>query len=487
MARAGKWRVSSSYANRAVYKCYHQGLDDIPGFKLQEKPKTRTIQPNPMLQSLVESHHGPFALVDKEFVIVAANRKYAETYAGATPESILGMKCHQVSHKTDTSCELNGEECPLTHVFDNNQPYQVIHRHFDHHHDPDYVAIHASPITGENGDVVYMGEGITSVSHDQDLHIDEQKMVAGCCPSFMGVLENLVAVADTDAPVLILGETGTGKELAARLIHKKSKRALKEFVPVDCTVFTDDMFASELFGHAKGAFTSAVANKRGLYELADLGTLFFDEIGEMPLSMQSKLLRAIESGSFRRVGETSMRHADVRLICATNRDLKSMVDAGMFRADLYYRINCMQVELPPLRHRRNDIPELANYFLASGCLKKIQITEAALNQLRDYPFPGNVRELRNILERAVILAKGDTIDVRHLPRDVVEPELAPALHALHDEREFFTVPARKPRLDSESIRHALSQAHGNRRVAALTLGISERTLYRKLKDHPELS
>lgn len=455
---------------------------------MPRKSKTlQVLKANPMLQSLAESHHGPFAIIDKDFTIVAANRRYSETYAGTTPENILGMKCHQVSHKTDTNCEINGEECPLTHVFENRTPYQVIHRHFDSQHDPDYVAIHASPILGEQGEVLYLGEGVTSVSHDQDLHIDEQKMVAGCCPSFMGVLENLIAVADTDAPVLILGETGTGKELAARLIHKKSHRALKEFVPVDCTLFTEDMFASELFGHAKGAFTSAVSNKRGLYELADQGSLFFDEIGEMPLGMQAKLLRAIETGSFRRIGETAMRHASVRLICATNRDLKAMVDAGSFRADLYYRINCMQVELPPLRHRRGDIPELVSHFLDHCGFRKSQVTPKALDCLRNYPFPGNVRELRNILERATILAKGDAIDIRHLPKEVTEPGQAPVVHPLHDEGDYFTVPDINPKLTPDTLRAALENNRGNRRLAALALGISERTLYRKLKGLADMS
>jgi hypothetical protein len=170
-------------------------------------------------------------------------------------------------------------------------------------------------------------------------------------------------VAETDAPVLILGETGSGKEMAAQLIHRKSRRVDKEFVAIDCTQFTEERFASELFGHLRGAFTGAVENKMGLFELADRGTLFLDEIGELSLSIQAKLLRTLETGSFRRLGETRERHADVRLVCATNRDIKDMVKQGAFRADLYYRINCMQVELPPLRHRGGDLPELVNYFL----------------------------------------------------------------------------------------------------------------------------
>jgi DNA-binding NtrC family response regulator len=366
-------------------------------------------------------------------------------------------------------------------VLENGQPYQVIHRHFDHHHDPDYVAIHGTPLVGADGKVRYMGECVTSISHDHDLQFDTGKMVAGCCPSFMGVLDNLVSVAATDAPVLILGETGTGKELAARLIQRKSSRALGEFIPLDCTLFTEEMFASELFGHAKGAFTGAVEAKKGLYEAADGGTLFLDEVGDMPLAIQSKFLRAIENGTFRRVGETQLRKANVRIICATNRDLKTMVDAGQFRADLYYRINCMQVELPPLRHRREDIPELVRHFLGQEGKHHTCISPPALEALCKYDFPGNVRDLRNILERATILAKGGQVEMTHLPKEVIDPQLAPAAHPVHDERDFFTLPPGRRSLSADDIAQALERHHGNRRQAALSLGISERTLYRKLR------
>lgn len=436
---------------------------------------------DPMLQSLVDTHPEPFALVDKDFNVVACNRKYSEVYAGTDCSKVVGKKCHEISHKTATTCEINGEECPLTHVFETGQPYQVIHRHFDCLHDPDYVVIHASPILGQDGQVAYMGESVNSISHDEELHFDEQKMVAGCCPSFMTVLHNLVTVAETDAPVLIEGETGTGKELAARLIHRKSKRATKEFVPLDCTLFTEDMFASELFGHVKGAYTGALDTRRGLFEAADGGTLFLDEVGEMPLSIQAKFLRTIETGHFRRVGETQIRKADVRIICATNRDLKEMVDAGSFRADLYYRINCMQVELPPLRHRRDDIPELVSHFLSHGGKRAQEIAQDALDALVRYDFPGNVRELRNILERAAILARGTRVELIHLPKEVVDPKLAPETHPLHEERNFFVLPPGRQILTPEIIKKSLGKYGGNRRLAAQALGISERTLYRKLK------
>jgi len=439
---------------------------------------------DPVLQSMVDTHPEPFALVDEDFVVVACNRKYAETYAGTDPAHVVGKTCHEISHKTSTNCELNGEECPLTHVFETGQPFQVIHRHFDCLHDPDYVVIHASPILGADGKVTYMGESATSISHEEELRFEENKMVAGCCPSFMTLLQHLATVADTDSPVLIEGETGTGKELAARLIHRKSKRALKEFVPLDCTLFSEEMFASELFGHTKGAFTGAVETHRGLFEAADGGTLFLDEVGDMPLSIQAKFLRALESGNFRRLGENRMRKADVRIICATNRDLKQMVEAGTFRADLYYRINCMQLELPPLRHRRGDIPELVEHFLGHGGKRAQAISPQALDALARYDFPGNIRELRNILERAAILAHGATVELGHLPKEVVDPAQAPQTHPLHEERAFFVMPCGTRALTPESVRKALDKFHGNRRLAAQAMGISERTLYRWLKAHP---
>jgi transcriptional regulator with PAS, ATPase and Fis domain len=439
------------------------------------------------LQSLVDAHPEPFALVDRQFQIVVANQRYSETYSGLDKSAVIGLKCHQVSHKTDTTCEINGEECPLKRVFDSREPYQIIHRHFDQYQQADYVAVHASPILNNEGEVVLMGESITSISHGNDLCFDPEKMVGGCCPSFMRVLDNLVTVAGTDAPVLIQGETGSGKEMAAQLIHRKSRRFSKEFVAIDCTQFTEESFTSELFGHLRGAFTGAVENKMGLFELADGGTLFLDEIGELSLTIQAKLLRALETGSFRRLGETRTRQADVRLVCATNRDLKEMVNQGSFRADLFYRVNCMQVELPPLRHRRADLPELINYFLGRVGHKS-GISDAARNALLNYSYPGNMRELRNILDRAIALSKGDRLELSHLPDALLHGELAEQVHPVHGANEFFQCSSHQhakalqpSAAQSENLLGVLARYNGNRRLAAEALGITERTLYRKLK------
>jgi transcriptional regulator with PAS, ATPase and Fis domain len=439
-----------------------------------------------LIQSLVDAHPGPFALIDEAFNIVACNRKYAEAYTYLDPADIVGMKCHEVSHKSASNCELNGEECPLARVFRTGESMQVIHRHFDRNHDPEYVAIHGSPVFGDNGKLLYMGEGMHSISKEAELIFDEQKMVVGCCPSFTRVLDNLCMVADTDAPVLIHGETGTGKELAAQLLHRKSSRGTGELITVDCTQFTEEMFVNELFGHEQGAYTGCVGQKKGLVELAHKGTLFLDEIGEMPLSIQAKFLRVLETGVFRRLGGTKEIKADFRVIAATNRDLKHMVENGKFRSDLYYRINCMQVELPPLRHRKDDLPELVSHFLSRKVMGTYSATvsKEALALLRRYNFPGNMRELKNLLERATLLARGGVIRPEHLPEDIrhYNPALDTDTAQRNHELEAHACEACNQPVTLDLIRRTLDHFHGSRRLTAKALKISERTLYRRLKE-----
>lgn len=438
-----------------------------------------------LIQSLVDAHPEPFALVDEQFNIVACNRQYAEAYTHLDPVDIVGMKCHEVSHKSADTCEINGEECPLVRVFRTAEPMQVIHRHLDRNHHPHYSAIHGSPVFGDNGKLLYMGEGMHPISSEADLVFDEQKMV-GCCPSFTRVLDNLCLLADTEAPVLIHGETGTGKEMAAQLLHRKSPRSAGELITLDCTQFTEEMFVNELFGHEPGAYTGCVGQKKGLVELADKGTLFLDEIGEMPLSIQAKFLRVLETGIFRRLGGTREIKTDFRVIAATNRDLKLMVEKNQFRADLYYRINCMQVELPPLRHRKDDLPELIAHFLARKVMgtHSASLSSTALDMLKRYNFPGNMRELKNLLERAALLARGGILQPEHFPdsvqhyRPALDKDTAHRDHELHLHAFDTCTHAVTPEL----IRHALDHFLGSRRLTAKALNISERTLYRRLKE-----
>lgn len=429
-----------------------------------------------MLNSLVEAHPEPFALIDEAYTIVACNQLYAEAYTRLSPDEIVGMKCHEVSHKSAERCELNGDACPLEEVIASNAPVAMVHKHFDQNSAPYYVSVHGAPIRSPNGKVRYVGEAMRPISREEELGFKDERLI-GCCPSFMHMLENLSLVAQSDLPVLINGETGTGKELAARFLHRKSGRSSKEFVTIDCTTLSDEMFVAELFGHEAGAYTGCVGMKKGLVELAEGGTLFLDEIGEISADIQAKLLRVLDRGTFRRLGSNNERKVDFRLICATNRDLRQRVEAGGFRPDLFYRINSMQVTLPPVRHRREDIPLLIDFFLRRLMPSHLGrlISDEALELLCAYAFPGNVREMKHMLERAVLVARHKTLEPQHLPGEVLKP----GSHA--KVAGEFPGDESSQGDDPDAIRAALSRAGGNRRRAAAFLRVSERTLYRRLK------
>jgi transcriptional regulator with GAF, ATPase, and Fis domain len=242
--------------------------------------------------------------------------------------------------------------------------------------------------------------------------------IIGSSAAMQKVFRLIAHCAPTNSTVMLRGESGTGKELVARAIHYNSLRKNQPFVPVDCTSLSEGLLESELFGHVKGSFTGAVSNKKGLFETADGGTLFMDEIGNISLSTQAKLLRFIEEREFKAVGDTRTQKVDIRLVTATNRDLEGMVADGEFRDDLYYRINIFPIELPPLRQRRDDIPALATHFLNQLSEemnhKTAEFSPGAMNLLMNHDWPGNVRELENVVQRAVILASGDVIRQGHL-------------------------------------------------------------------------
>src|SRR6202040_2686018 len=237
--------------------------------------------------------------------------------------------------------------------------------------------------------------------------------IVGSSPALKAVLSSIVKVAPTDSTVLITGETGTGKELIARAIHKASQRAGQAFISVNCAAIPPSLIASELFGHERGAFTGALQQRQGRFELAHSGTIFLDEIGELPAETQISLLRVLQERQFERVGGNRVVHTDVRVITATNRDLPAAIAAGTFRADLFYRLNVFPIDVPPLRNRREDIPMLVEYFVkryAEKARKRItKIDKHTLKLCQSYPWPGNIRELQNIVERSVILCSGDTL------------------------------------------------------------------------------
>ncbi len=300
----------------------------------------------------------------------------------------------------------------------------------------------------------------------------------GMHPSIQAIHHTLEKVAQTDSTVLITGESGTGKEVVARALHEAGCGAERPFIAVNCAAVPRELVESELFGHARGAFTGAVQEKPGLFELANGGTLFLDEIGELPLELQPKLLRAVEQGQLRRVGGTLSVPFQARIVAATSRDLKAEVSAGRFRADLYYRIRVVDIQLPPLRERRNDIPLLVNHILPrlNARLKRrvIGVDQAAITLLTGAPWPGNVRELENILERALILAEGEYIGVCDLPPDVTVAQCCPEVS------ENLRAAVRT--FELQHIRQVLSATGGNREQAALRLGVNPSTLYRRLKD-----
>ncbi|HZZ79996.1 MAG TPA: sigma-54 dependent transcriptional regulator [Gemmataceae bacterium] len=299
-------------------------------------------------------------------------------------------------------------------------------------------------------------------------------------------------IAPTDSTVMILGETGTGKELAARTIFQQSKRADQVFVPVNCGALAENLVESELFGHRKGAFTGADRDHKGLFEVANGGTLFLDEVGELNKNIQVKLLRFLESGEIRRLGDTEPFRVDVRVICATNRDLREMIKEDEFREDLYFRINTFEIRLPPLRERRQDLPELARHLLARSAKRPIEavaglLTPEALDALLEYNWPGNVRELANVMERAYILAGGGPITPEHLPYHMLQSE--PVTISFPTAAATPTIAPLQPKtlkeVEKEHILRVLEKHQGNKVSAAAELGIVLKTLYNKLNQWQE--
>lgn len=307
--------------------------------------------------------------------------------------------------------------------------------------------------------------------------------LTGSTPAMQRVIELIRKVAPTDSTVLLLGESGTGKEVLANTLHRLSRRQGRPFVAVNCAALPEGLLESELFGHVKGAFTGAEGDKRGLFEEADGGTIFLDEIGDMSPITQAKVLRVLQSGEFRRVGSSSIQHADVRVLAATNRDLTEAVHQNQFREDLYYRLNVIQIRIPPLRERMDALPPLLQHFIQryNGKYgKNVRgVDDHAMGLLRHYEFPGNVRELDSIAAHAVIMADGPYIGAADLPDPVrfgVRPRLALGYRS---SEEFMTLDG----MEESHIRMALERFNGNQSVAAKKLGISRSTLWRKMNEY----
>lgn len=326
----------------------------------------------------------------------------------------------------------------------------------------------------------------------ENKELRRQLSEAACNPEILGrstAITDLIAmirtVAPTEATVLITGESGTGKELVAKALHAGSQRAGKPIVTVNCAALAENLLESELFGHERGAFTGADRRREGRFKQADGGTLFLDEIGEMPISLQAKLLRALQQGEVQRVGSDVSDHVDVRVIAATNRDLRIEVSEKRFREDLYFRLNVISIEVPPLRERTDDIPMLAAHFLARFTERNRKIVKGfspqSMDMLLRYPWPGNVRELENAVERAVILCSGDLITSKELPLVISGATESPVSSKQLSKGSFAGMPLDE--IERKAIRDTLRETGDNKSEAARKLGITRATLHNKLRKY----
>ena len=443
----------------------------------------------PSCEQLIDMLPDPFVVIDRDYHIIAANDKYRRHY-GMTADELIGRRCHEISHHSSVPCSQHGEHCPLETVFETRQATQVMHIHYDLEGREEWVQLSANPILDEHGEPVYMGEYIQPLRPA----CEDNRLLVGRSPALMRMVSLLQRVAPTQTMVLLQGESGVGKEQVAKYLHRYSERMNGPFIVVDCGVLGEALIESELFGHVKGCFTGATQHKKGLFEAAHGGTLFIDEIGELPLALQTKLLRALETGTIRPIGGTEYIQTDVRVIAATNRCLQDMVRDGSFRQDLYYRLSAFPIHIPPLRERKGDITELAEYFLAQlpDGDRNLPLTPEVIEALLVHDYPGNVRELKNIIERAAILAAGSAIGVDHVvcesdPMEEQAPVEMP-LHAtdedareLDDEQLDQLLNRRGGRISDTTILMALKRARGHRQQAASMLDISERTLYRHIQ------
>ncbi len=423
------------------------------------------------LESLLETHDLPFVIINADLKIVAINRA-CEVQLSISRDQVIGKSC----------CEEH-DGCRHQRLFQKLEPYSGIFPNSSLAPEQKLFRSHGYPLLDADG-TLYIGESltyITPVSTDSD----GPKMLGGSAV-FVKLKTKLQQAAETLAPVFLTGETGTGKELAAEFVHRHSKLAEGEFVIVDCTILGENLFESELFGHEKGSFTGAATGKKGLFELANNGTLFLDEVGELPLSQQPKLLRALESGKFRRVGGTATLSSKVRIVSATNRNLAEMVREGSFREDLFYRLSVFPVELPPLRDRRQDLPVLVDYLLQQLSLRdshQYSLTKEALMKLMNHLWPGNIRELRNCLQLATGLCSNYQItekDIQIMRRSSRTSDPWPPQNS--EKPPVMEANPMDPleQIEAKFLHSLISKHNGNRKQIATEMNVSERTLYRKL-------
>ncbi|MBD3344202.1 MAG: PAS domain S-box protein [Chitinivibrionales bacterium] len=416
----------------------------------------------------------------------------AEKITGYSQLDVLGKDCHEVF-----SPRLCGEECSFCDGYDpstvKNKEYSTVFLTIDGRRREFDVTV--SPMKND-GD---MPIGVVAALNDQT-KLRTLEHQTGTVPGFRGIIgldykilaifDLIQDLAQCDFPVVITGESGTGKELVARAIHAESPRRDKHFVPVNCGALPEGTLESELFGHVKGAFTGAIRDKKGRFELADGGTLFLDEVAELSQAMQVKLLRVLQEGTFEPVGSEKTLKVNVRIISATNRDIRQMVKKGEFREDLFYRLAVVPVEMPPLRDHRNDIPIMAHHFLkeSAGKLGKSDyaLSDDTLSVMMSYSWPGNVRQLQNAIQFSLIKCHTPIIDPEHLPPEINRSMEFHVESSRNTDTQGSGKAGRKPKLSPPNVETVLKRVAGNKAKAARMLGVGRATLYNFLKDYPHL-
>jgi sigma-54 dependent transcriptional regulator, acetoin dehydrogenase operon transcriptional activator AcoR len=406
------------------------------------------------------------------------NRK-AEEITGYRREDVIGKDCHEA---------LGGPFCGSRCSFCGNQPIfldtteypiKIITREGESRR----LEMTATMMRDEENQEFGVLAVFRDVTDLFELRVKAREMtgfsnIIGCDSKMVEVFRQIKDVSGYDYPVHIFGETGTGKELVANAIHSESLRAGSPFVPINCGALPEGLIESELFGHVKGAFSGAIRDKKGRFELAHKGTIFLDEIAELPKLLQVKLLRFLQEGTFEKVGGEKTASVDVRVVSATNKDLKKEVQKGTFREDLFYRLNVIPIHIPPIRERKSDIPLLVEHFLSKapmvGRQRPVRISQEALNALMDYAWPGNVRELQNAVQFGIVRCRGKVIRPEDLPLELKEMTCEKPRRG----------PVRK--LDADDVRTALAKTGGNKARAAKALGVGRATLYRFLGDHPQV-
>ncbi len=423
-----------------------------------------------IIQSMINAIDKPAIFITPDYVIQAVNQPYQEVYS--TQVDIGVSRCHSVSHKSAVPCDQNGESCPIQSCIQSGRSASVVHIH-QMENGKDICDIVMKPVKDEDGITIGFLEILEDLKF-ASAQSQKDKMVGESEP-FLALLKKINRAGKSEIAVLLQGETGTGKELVAKALHEVSPRRDEPFVVIECTGLTESLFESELFGHEKGAFTGATHSKQGLIELANGGTVFFDEIGDVPLNMQVKLLRLLETRTYRTVGGLKQKTSNFRFLSASHNNLLEMVNKGEFRQDLYYRIAGFPIFLPSLSERKGDIALLTQYFLNHSQSQQKRFSPEALHLLLQYTYPGNIRELKNLVEQAVLLADEDEITSEDLPEYILFNPL--------DSKATKQLPQTLEQVEADYLYKMLNtQTYTIDELAAI-LGVSTRTLYRKIEKH----